>query len=559
MRKRIWALALAFILCLAPAVPAEGWASDAEQAFGAGQQPDVQTFGEVPQANVQPFDQNRQPSMQAFSSGAVYDADLVVGYLAAAGASLNPFLCSEWDLVNLNKLVFEPLIELDENQKPTAMLAENWTHEGRTWTFTLRRGIQFHNGVELSAWDVKNTYDAFVATEGSNPYSDRIVRLIEDMEVTDDHTVTVHARYTGYLVLYAMTFPIVQSTTIQDDLARGTGPYWYVSYEPDSTARIESNPLWWRKQPEIGSITFRHYPDAGVALEGLQTGAVDTFSTRSSSAAIFRRLSNVTSLDFTANIYEMLVPNVSESSVMADLNVRKAVMYAIDRAMLTSSAYVDMAVQSEVPIQPGSWLYESQSARYYYSPERALQLLYDRGWSELTGDMVLEKQEGIHVQELTVNIITYNEGTNAIRENAARMIAAYLSAVGMKVNVEVISRDSVRSRLKEGRYDLALIGVNLSEIPHFYHMVISQGSLNYNNYADSVTDGLAKAMLSAETDVDMKNAYSAVQIRIVETLPFLGLVFRRGTVLSTHPLGGLGGIRDLYIYRGLENTPAAEG
>ena len=95
----------------------------------------------------------------------------------------------------------------------------------------------------------------------------------------------------------------------------------------------------------------------------------------------------------------MLVPNLSSSSIMSDINVRKAVMYAIDRSLLAANAYLDMTIQSEVPVVPNCWLYESQSAIYYYSPERALQMMNNSGWIDLTGDGVLKKKNGIMLQD----------------------------------------------------------------------------------------------------------------------------------------------------------------
>ena len=85
-------------------------------------------------------------SMAAQEPVSIFDADLLIGYVAKSGATLNPFYCNEQDLVNLNQLVFESLVELDESQKPSPMLADNWTHDGTLWTFTLRSGIYFHNG-----------------------------------------------------------------------------------------------------------------------------------------------------------------------------------------------------------------------------------------------------------------------------------------------------------------------------------------------------------------------------------------------------------------------------
>ena len=56
--------------------------------------------------------------------------DLVMGYLAADGAVLNPFLCNERDLVSVNQLVFESVVERDSQQKPAPQLADNWTVDG---------------------------------------------------------------------------------------------------------------------------------------------------------------------------------------------------------------------------------------------------------------------------------------------------------------------------------------------------------------------------------------------------------------------------------------------
>lgn len=483
----------------------------------------------------------------------ILDADLLVGYVAASGAQVNPFLCNERDLVSMNRLVFESMVELDENQKPSPMLADNWEHEGNLWKFTLRSGITFHNGAELNAWDVQSSYDQFVAMDdGYNPYSARIRMLIKNLEAIDDRTVAVEGKYAGYITLYALTFPVVQSTTIFDDMPRGTGPFWYVRYDMDSAIRIEANPLWWQQQPALSSVTFRRYAQSGDAIEALQTNQIEMLATQNSSAAICRKLSDLTAMDYATTVYELLVPNLGAESVMSNVKVRQAVMYAIDRAMIASNSYLDMAIQSEVPILPGTWLYESQSAQYYYSPERALQLLYDAGWKDLTGDMVLDKLDGIKLSELTVNIVTYNEDAASIRENAANQIADYLDAVGVKTTVEVLETKALKDRIKYGQYDLALIGLNFSEVPAMVGLLGTDGNMNFNNYNDSVMNSLLTQTAEAADETAMKQVYSQLQMKIVENLPVMGLLFRAGTVLSDRSLGGLEGIRVTDTFRGLQ-------
>ena len=483
----------------------------------------------------------------------IFDAELLIGYAAQSGASLNPFVCNESDLVSLNQLVFESMVTLDDAQKPSPMLADNWEHEGKLWKFKLRSGITFHNGAALTAYDVQSSYDQFVAMEKTdNPYTARMQLLIEKLEAIDDTTVAVQGKYEGYITLYAMTFPILQSSTIFDDMPRGTGPYWYVRYDMDSAVRIEANPLWWQQQTTVGTITFRRYQDSGDAIEGLLTKQVEMLSTRSANAAICRKLSDLTAMDYGTTTYELLVPNLNTASVMSNVKVRQAVMYAIDRAVLASNAYLDMAVQSEVPILPGTWLYESQSAQYYYSPERALQLLYESGWQDLNGDMVLDKLEGIKLSELTVNIVTYSESTTSVRENAAEMIADYLAAVGVKATVEVLDVSTLRKRLKSGEYDLALIGLNLSEVPNLTGLLGKDGNMNFNFYDDAQMKSLLDQTATAKDETGLKQVYSQLQMKIVQDLPIMGLLFRSGTVLSTRSLGGMRGIRSLNTFRGLE-------
>lgn len=483
----------------------------------------------------------------------IFDADLLVGYVAQSNAPLNPFLCNEWDLVSLNQMVFEPLVTLDESQKPSPMLADNWQHQGKKWLFTLRSNITFHNGQPLTAYDVQATYEQFIQMDADdNPYTSRIKQLISNLKAMDDRTVAVEAKYEGYITLYAMNFPVVQSSTIYDDMPRGTGPYWYVRYDIDSAVRIEANPLWWQQQPTMNSITFRRYESSGDAIQGLQTNGVEMLSTRSGSAAICRKLSDLTSMDYPLWTYELMVPNLSAKSVMSNVKVRQAVMYAINRATIASNAYLDMATQSEVPIMPGTWLYESQSAQYYYSPERALQLLQDAGWEDLNGDMVLDRLDGIKVSELTLNIITYNDAASSVRENAAEMISKYLSVVGVKCTVETMSSSNLKKRIKSGEYDIALIGLNFSEVPILVGLLGTDGSMNFNFYSDTVMDSLLKQTASAADEAGMKQVYSQIQMKVVESLPIMGLLFRSGTVLSSRSLGGLSGIRALNTFRGLE-------
>ncbi len=479
------------------------------------------------------------------------DADVRLGYVAATGVEMNPFLCTERDLVSLNALVYESVVELDDSLKPVPLLADSWKKQGNTWVFTLRSGIVFHNGAPLTAEEVVNTYQRFLQAGEDNPYYSRVA-LIRDMQAMDELQLRVTFRISGYAALYAMTFPVVESQTLNDAVPRGTGPYWITEYQVSLGVRLEANPLWWKKDPEIHSIAALNYADVGDALEALRTDEIDTLCTQSGKAAVNRKLSDLTSMDYQTNNFEMLIPNLQESSPMGDIRLRQAVMYALDRASIAENAYLGMGVQCEVPVNPGSWLYETQSAIYYYSPERALQLLLECGWKDLTGDGMLNKINGVILQDLNVRIITYNESTSKIRENAADLVATYLQQVGINATVTVYSRSRCLSQINERNYDLALVGVQLSEVPNLAPLLQGGGSLNMNNFRNENMEVQLALVSSAETEEELKSIYSQIQMLTVERLPMLGLLFRSGSVLSTRSLGGLSGLRVSNMLNGIE-------
>ena len=481
------------------------------------------------------------------------NADVTIGYVEPGYMTYSPVATRIWSMISVNQLVFESVVDLDENLKPVPELANNWVQDGKNWIFNLRSGIQFHNGYELTAYDVVRSYQTLMQAGEENPYYERL-QVIENMDAspTDIYGLTVTAKNTSLMTLYAMVFPVIQYDTLYDDLPRGTGPYWYIQADPEGSVRLAANPLWWKQQPEIRSILLRRYYNVGDAIEAIRTHEIDMLSTKSTKASLSRKLAGLTSIDYPTLTYEMLVPNLSDGSLTSDASVRQAIMYAIDRSVIASNGYLDMAVQCEVPVPPSSWLYESQSAIYYYSPERALQLMHNLGWYDLTGDGTLNKHVGVMVQEPTLSIITYNESSNSIRENAANLIADYLRTVGFNVTVTVYSKERTRQLVKDGEFDLALVGVNLSEVPYLSSLLGSRGSLNLNHYSSDDMDQLLERVYSASDETLMRKIYSDIQMTVVNRLPILGLLFRTGTVLSSRSVGGMSGVRVYDTFNGFE-------
>ena len=475
---------------------------------------------------------------------------ITLGVVISDEAVVSPFETAEADLYSLNHLAYESVVELDDDQKPAPLLADRWEKNGYTWTFYLRSGVTFHNGVALTADDVVASYERILEAGETNPYYDNI-QSISSMNVLDGNTLSVTMKSLAYLNIYAMTFPVAQRATLYDYYPMGTGAYWFVSPQEGEFLRMERNPLWWKRQPHIGVVRVKRYAESEKLMTAFELGEIDALATRISTASLSRKLSDRSTLDFGTLQYECLVPNTA-SGFLSDLAIRQAIMYGIDRNTLASSIYQDLVSLSEVPVLPGTWLNESQSTTYYFSPERALQILYSQGWGDENGDGTLDRiQDGL-IQELAITLIVYEEPTRSSRFDAARLIASQLARIGIKVTVDLKSKTAVRNALRDDSFDLALVAYNISEKPSLDFMFRSTAASNYSNYSSETMNKLLDNVAAAEEDDTLKLSMSRVQLQIVEDLPIMGLFFRNGVLISRRGIGGLSGIRSTQTFRGFE-------
>ncbi len=476
--------------------------------------------------------------------------EINVGLVLDNEAVLHPLKCAHRDLISINELVFESVIALDDNLQPVGELAERWSGVGDEYTFTLRSNVQFHSGEMLTAQDVVESFQ-YIKTYGKDSaWYDR-VRIIKEMTALDEHTLSVTFANGGFASLYAMTFPVVQRFTLDYAMPKGTGPYWYTGYAVNQFVRVESNPLWWKKTATVQSVVGWRYESTEDALEALYRGDIDTLATRSAHAAMYKKLGDYTATDYATFIYEMLVPNLT-SGAMTDVRMREALMYAIDRTAIGNIVYGNTVQESEVPVVPGTYLYETQAAQYNYSPERALVLLHEIGWQDSNNDTMLDEEIDGLLENFTIKLVTYNDNLSEARTNAAYLIRDQLKKVGVTVEIETVSKTRMERVFKNGDFDIALIGVNLPFVPDLTELLRHDGDLNFAGYANKDMNNLLLSARSASTADELASIYSEIQRKIVEDLPLLGMYFHTGAVISTRDLSGLHGAYELNTLNGME-------
>ncbi|MEA2677057.1 MAG: hypothetical protein QOJ81_1198 [Chloroflexota bacterium] len=249
--------------------------------------------------------------------------------------------------------VYSTLMSLDPDAKPYPDLAERFevSEDGLEYTFFLRQGVKFHSGDELTAEDVKFSFDRIRAPDSGYSYGSQ-VETIADVEVLDPHTVKFKlSKTTGPFLIY-MAFPgssIVPKKLLDSghDLNAqpiGSGPFKFVSYQPRSMIKFERNPDFYEAgKPYFDAMEFHLIPDATALTNALISGTVN-FSNEipPKDWAMVQSTPGLVGQTLEGSRYYWLLPNNTKTP-MDNAKVRQAIAHAIDRQAIVAGTFFGQA------------------------------------------------------------------------------------------------------------------------------------------------------------------------------------------------------------------------
>ena len=164
-------------------------------------------------------------------------------------------------------------------------LAESWTEspDGRTYEFTLRQGVTFHNGAPFTADDVRFSFQRYRGASAKLLHA-----RVKAVDVVDPHRVrfVLDEPWPDFLTFYATLATgaawIVPKTYVEqvgeDGFKQhpvGLGPYRFVRMQPGVELVLEANAHYWRKTPAIKRLVFKGVPERTTRLAMLKTGEAD--------------------------------------------------------------------------------------------------------------------------------------------------------------------------------------------------------------------------------------------------------------------------------------------
>lgn len=310
----------------------------------------------------------------------------------------DPHTISEEASLRVINQLYETLVTTNPDMTYSGELAESWEiPDETTYIFTLRQGVKFHSGREMTSEDVVYTFDRVLGkTEagdiGALGSKSSYYGGVTSVEALDDYTVkfTLAAPNAAFLGTLTSNYgAIVDKDVIEanGDLMRcdgGTGPFTLGEWMPDNHVTLNKfEDYWMADRVQLAGITYYLIGDEAARLAALRTGEIDIANLSATNVTAAEKEANLKVLSYQTNNYMAMGCNLS-TPALQDLNVRQAMSYAIDRQTLINIVYNGQAtVSSMVPSSLGHWSLDvSDMDLYQYNVEKAKSLMEASGYSD---------------------------------------------------------------------------------------------------------------------------------------------------------------------------------
>lgn len=296
----------------------------------------------------------------------------------------------EGDRANLgvypfNTNIVETLVRLTPDFEVVPALAESWENVGgNTWRFHLRQGVLFHDGTELTAEAVKYSLDRAARAGGSIPLDEESTQIVDTYTVEITPTIEFFNRVIDNLVhpLYGIYSPNGDPGTAPI----GTGPFALESYNRNQELVVVRNPDYWGDAAQVERITFRFISEGSTRALALQAGEVDLItSVPKEMVGFLERVPSLSVYQSEPAAYTALYlvsQTESGNDVLTDVNLRKAINYAVNRQEIVEAVWGGYALPARTLIPPAVFGgIDERVEGYDFDPERARALIEESGWT----------------------------------------------------------------------------------------------------------------------------------------------------------------------------------
>jgi len=464
------------------------------------------------------------------------DPNTLVMIIESSPTDLDPRVGIDAYSERIDELIFDALLTRDEHLSVQPGLAEKWEiPDPQTYIFHLHRGVKFHNGQPLTSRDVKWTFDSMLYGKIRSTKTSAY-RYIDRIETPDDFTVVFHLNEPYATLLWNLSggaIGIVPYGALAEMAQKpiGSGPFKFVSAEPDKEVVLERNDNYWGAKARLARVRFAVVPDPTTRALELRKGSAD-LAINALAADTIVALESQPNLQIErgpGTILSYMAFNTRDP-VLGDVRVRQAIACEIDRRPLLQYIWRGFAqpATSVLPVQ--SWAYDPDAIGFTYDPEKARQILDAAGYRAHNG-------------------VRFHLTMKSSTEESTRLLAAVLQQqlrdVGIALDIRTFEFATFLADVSTGSfqvYSLRWIGGN--EDPDIFDTAFHSHNFppagrNRGFYSNPRLDSL-NDQARRETDQNVrKRLYAEVQEILARDVPYVDLWYYDNVLVHTRRVQNL--------------------
>jgi len=435
--------------------------------------------------------------------------------------------------------LFDGLVQFDGALAIRPAIAETWTasRDGLVWTFSLKKGVKFHHGREVTAEDFLYSFTRivdpktksggarlFMKIKGASQFAEGRASSVGGLAALDRYTLRItlvesQAPFVSSLAVgFAKVVPREIVEKLGDDFGRqpvGTGPFRFAGWVRDQQITLAANPDYFEGRPRLDRLEYVIF--TGEALDKMFTEFEQGNLEDSGIPARQRpQLLNGRKYQFIRRpILGMAFLGINTTQKpLDDPRVRQALNYAIDRRIIVREIYQDQYLPGVGILPPGTYGYDPKLAGYPYDPKKAADLLAAAGYPGGKGLPVIQ-------------IWSARKNEEAVAEHDA--IVKAWAALGVTAEVHYNTNwPEYKAQVYAGKLPIFRYSwyADTPDPEAFLGQLFdSRGSDNITGFRNTTVDTLlqrARLETSAQRKIEL---YQQVERRIVDEAPLIVLSY----------------------------------
>jgi len=453
--------------------------------------------------------------------------------------SIDPRLGNDEASARVAQLMFNTLFDIGDDLRPHPMLGEQLENpDPLTYRVTLRRGVKFHDGHEMTAKDVVFTYRQIIDPAFLSPFQGAF-RAVKSVTAPDDYTVEFRLKepFSAFPIQLAGLPAIIPAGSDAGfgQHPIGTGPYKFVRYAVDDQLLLAPFADYFNGPPKNAGVVIRVLPDDTMRGLELKKGSIDLVVNDLPPDIVHQfegkefHIAKSPGLDYSYLGINMLDP------VLKDKRVRHAIGYAIDRHAIVEYLRRGLARPATGLIPSQAWAYQPDIFQFTYDPNHARQLLDEAGYKDPDGDGPLPR--------LRLSLKVSNAEETKLQ---ATVIQQQLRDVGIDLDVRSYEFATMYSDVLKGNFQvfsLQWVGAAMVDPDIlrrvFYSTETPPAGFNRGHYSNPEVDRLLDLAGAARSEVERKQYYGDAQKIIAEDAPYISIWNRTNVAVAQPALTGL--------------------